>query len=371
MSSIEEQINQKILEEFEKFKKGVKKPNILLAGGTGVGKSSLINKIFGEELAKTGIGKPVTDSIEKYEDYDTGVVLFDSPGYEVGTEKAKQFEDDVINTKENIHLVWYCIASSGHKVTDFDINTIKRFRENGLIVSILFTKCDLVPEDTPKILKETINKEIDNINIYETSSVSNDSLFTNELNKLITDSILKLPDIVKDGFISAQKVSLKEKWNRSHVVILQHSSGAFGVGFTPIPFSDAPILIANQMGMIARILYIYDLKGLENILKAGGGGGVIGQIMSMLGKSAVGQLLKFIPGVGTVLGGVINASVATILTSALGEAVSAGCYKLYEAILNGNSNIEEQVEAFADIVFKYAKDAIESKKGKDDYQLPE
>lgn len=369
--TLEEEINQKILEEFEKYKKSVQKPNILLAGGTGVGKSSLINKIFGKELAKTGMGKPITDSIQKYEDYDIGVVLFDSPGYEIGTEKAKKFEDDVINIKENIHLVWYCIDASGHKVTDFDINTIKRFRENGLIVSILFTKCDLVSEDTPKILKETINKEICNINMYETSYVLDDIELKSELDRLINDSILKLPDIVKDGFISAQKVSLKEKWNRAHGVILQHAGGAFGVGFTPIPFSDAPILIANQMGMIARILYIYDLKSLENMLKAGGGSGVIGQIMSMLGKSAVGQLLKFIPGVGTLLGGVINASVATILTSALGEAVSAGCYQLYEAILNGNTDIEEQVKAFADIVFKFAKEAIESKKGKDDYQLPE
>ena len=60
--TLEEEINQKILEEFEKYKKSVQKPNILLAGGTGVGKSSLINKIFGKELAKTGMGKPITDS---------------------------------------------------------------------------------------------------------------------------------------------------------------------------------------------------------------------------------------------------------------------------------------------------------------------
>ncbi|GAA7502219.1 hypothetical protein JP0006_04650 [Helicobacter pylori] len=34
--------------------------NILLMGATGVGKSSLINGLFGQEVAKAGIGKPVT-----------------------------------------------------------------------------------------------------------------------------------------------------------------------------------------------------------------------------------------------------------------------------------------------------------------------
>ena len=61
--TLEEEINQKILEEFENFKKSVKKPNILLAGGTGVGKSSLINKIFGKE--KTFVYKNVDKNIVK------------------------------------------------------------------------------------------------------------------------------------------------------------------------------------------------------------------------------------------------------------------------------------------------------------------
>ena len=124
------------------------------------------------------------------------------------------------------------------------------------------------------------------------------------------------------------------------------------------------------MGMIARILYIYDLKGLENLLTAGVGGGIVGQIMTILGKSAVAQLLKFIPGVN-ILAALISGTVASGLTSALGEAVNFSCYKLYESVINGNTNIGEQVQAFGDMVFKYAKEAIESKKDKDDYKSPD
>ena len=37
--------------------------NIIVAGKTGVGKSTLINSVFREKLAETGMGKPVTDPI--------------------------------------------------------------------------------------------------------------------------------------------------------------------------------------------------------------------------------------------------------------------------------------------------------------------
>ncbi len=64
----------------EKMREAIKKEkptmNILLMGAIGVGKSSLINGLFGQEVAKAGIGKSLTQHLEKY--VDEGLILWDT-----------------------------------------------------------------------------------------------------------------------------------------------------------------------------------------------------------------------------------------------------------------------------------------------------
>ncbi|GAA6873433.1 hypothetical protein HpHNI6_14430 [Helicobacter pylori] len=52
--------------------------NILLMGAIGVGKSSLINGFFGQEVAKADVGKSLTQHLEKYVDGEKGLILWDT-----------------------------------------------------------------------------------------------------------------------------------------------------------------------------------------------------------------------------------------------------------------------------------------------------
>ena len=60
------------------------KPVVLISGATGAGKSSLINAVFGRQIAVTGAGVPITQNFNKYESDDTHMILYDSKGLEHG-----------------------------------------------------------------------------------------------------------------------------------------------------------------------------------------------------------------------------------------------------------------------------------------------
>ena len=142
--------------EFEDQRTAIKKPNLAIVGGTGVGKSSLINRIFGKSAAKAGVGAPITKGMNRIEDpsQNVPIVFYDTEGYETTSTNEQNntnFEQNIIpefeklqkkNLDEQIHIVWYCISIANHRVTPYDIKNIKYFKDNGYKIAIVFTKCD-------------------------------------------------------------------------------------------------------------------------------------------------------------------------------------------------------------------------------------
>ena len=61
-----EDLKKKFEKELEDLRSSVKRTNILVVGQTGVGKSSLINVIFGEDIASVSHTKPETRGFHKY-----------------------------------------------------------------------------------------------------------------------------------------------------------------------------------------------------------------------------------------------------------------------------------------------------------------
>lgn len=73
--------------------------NIIISGASGVGKSTLINAIFGEEVVKAGVGKPVTQHLEKVAIPEKGICLWDTKGIE-----AENYQDTMASLENEFRL---------------------------------------------------------------------------------------------------------------------------------------------------------------------------------------------------------------------------------------------------------------------------
>ncbi len=144
-----------------------------------------------------------------------------------------------------------------------------------------------------------------------------------------------LPDELMDTLQHVQIACLEEKKRRAQAAVATASVAAAGEGAAPIPFSDCALLIPTQLGMIVSITVIFGFDVNKSVITAllspsiGAGGA------TLLGKTVVTNLLKFIPGAGTAVGGVISAGTAGVITAALGYI------GIMELVFKGDMSIDD------------------------------
>lgn len=317
-------------------------PNIMLLGTSGAGKSSLINTIFGRNLASVSDVKPETrgfDTIYCGKDYGNTVNLIDTAGYELDQGKSYYSEvKKVISegiAEGPIHIIWYCVPVTNERVQEMDIDILCRLTGEAGIrkrICVVFTKCDQDTEEgtKAKALRQVIADQVPfQVKSFETSNVKELRLGLKDLIEWSANAIEN--EDLRAKFIASQMADLEQKRSFAGKIIATATAAAAGIGAAPIPFSDAALLVPVQVAMISKIIDGYGVSSLAHISEA-----VIGDvIISNLGKSIVSNLLKVIPGIGTLVGGMISAGVASAVTGAIGLAVSEICYNNVKKFLEG------------------------------------
>jgi len=313
------------------------KVNIIVAGKTGVGKSSLINYIFGKEIAKVGDGQPVTQEIQEYDLENDNITLFDTKGIEAkdyektldNIKKYLELKQDSPDENDDIHIAWLCISERGDRVEEADRELLKILSEAGIPVIGVFTKRESKRESN------FVNKVVEDNLLPEAKAIVRVRSITEEVEiednlvelkpkgaeELLEETYKYMSEGRKNAIKKAQTAVLKDRIEamskEADVLTNWYAAGAAAIGATPLPFADSLALAALQTKMVVDINTIYRVDAGTHTFTD-----IAAALITITGVAQVGKLaaglLKVIP----VIGWTANAGVAAGITKGIGFGYS-------------------------------------------------
>jgi len=339
---------EKVLDMLDKALAELGHVNLIIAGKSGVGKSTLINSVFRQDVADTGVGKPVTDKMKLYEREGVPLRIYDTKGLELDADAQAQTIQEInalIKSKRAlgeeqhyIHGIWYCVNAGASRVEDFELNFIRKISSEVPVIVVITrasrarTILNVAGEYKQKkidaeAMKKVVDDELSSLPQYRGCHIvlakKEDGERAFGLEELTKATAQMIPNRAKKAFTNAQKVLVEQKVQASNLIINSYAVTAATIGAVPIPFSDAPLLISAELAMCARITATFgidlDKATAANLVVALAG--VTG--VTITGKLVVSNLLKLVPGAGSVAGGVISGTTAAILMQALGRTYVA------------------------------------------------
>jgi uncharacterized protein (DUF697 family)/GTP-binding protein EngB required for normal cell division len=325
--------------EYEQQSEAMGRFNLAVFGKTGVGKSTLLNAVFGEDVAKVGIGEPVTQGSHLYLDKVGSLGIVDTQGLEMGIDDKKIIDElqKMINRtrkmplSEQVHVAWYCVRGMDRRFEDTEADFVRALDDLGLPVIIVMTQ---VPRnemgfhpDAVALAELVRQRHLPVVPGSPFFTYAKPDPFTGQraygLREVLDATFRVAPEGVQGALVAAQEVDLSRKASEAQKVIAAAASSAGASAAVPVPFSDAVMLVPIQLGMMAKIAQLYKIKFDRAALMAIASTTAATQA----GRATFTGLLKLVPGAGSVAGGLIGAGVASTYTYAMGQAWLVVCQR--------------------------------------------
>lgn len=324
--------------------------NVLVIGNSGVGKSTLINAVLGEEVAQTGWGtKGTTAELAIYESDKIPFRIIDTVGFEPSFIKehqainaVKKWSKDIAKDSQvdnKINVIWFCVEGTTGKLFPKAIKDLSRATSmwKTVPVIVVITKSYSVPEreNNIKMVKNAFAEQKRySTNLRDIIPVVASIYSLNDIAFAPPEGIAELIDstneLMPEGIQAAEKdlstFILNRKRALAHSIVGVSTAAAVTVGAVPVPFADAFILTPIEIAQINALAQLYEInKGeeskqfLNSIVEVG--------TVSMAAKTAI-SALKAIPGIN-LAASVINAIIAGSIVAAIGEGSIYAFEKVY------------------------------------------
>ncbi|OUA54988.1 GTPase [Bacillus thuringiensis] len=330
-------------------------PRLILVGRTGVGKSSLINAIFGKYIAKTSPVEIGTNQLSRYNYEIDGDILFeviDTRGIAESTnEKETTAEEDFKNAIEDFDpdAVLFLSDATERARMDEDVDYIKKlYKEIGTeipLVTVLTHVDDLEPSRIKEPYKYTssklrniqdkkaqMEKLLKNSNVacstvipvstyIEWNKEDPHLLSVQEQQELTIDfdgryNIDELIDFLENNidFRASIYLMMTARIDTaikkiSNLIINGFSIASSTIALTPIPFSDIAILVPLQLILVIFIAYLsgsdIDKDTAKEFLLSIGGVGALGYGLRTFAQQGSKLLNLVLPGSGSAVSGTL------------------------------------------------------------------
>ena len=332
--------------------------NVLVIGNSGVGKSTLINSVLGDNCAVTGFGTSGTTSrLEIYESNEIPFRIIDTIGFEPSwikemkaihaVRKWSKASSKTGQEDTQINVIWFCVDGTSRKLFPKAIKDLSHATSMwpSVPVIVVITKSYAVPERSENIemvhnafaQQKRYSKNLKAvIPVVAQTYLLNDTAYAppEGITELIDATNALLPEGLQAAQTDIANFKLNRKRMLAHGIVGTATAGAVVVGAVPISFPDALILSPIEVGELNALAYIYGIKNdgaakkfLNTIIDVG--------TVGAAAKAAI-SALKAIPGINLGIS-VLNAIIAGSIVAALGE----GSIYAFEQVYLGKKSVED------------------------------
>jgi predicted GTPase/uncharacterized protein (DUF697 family) len=357
-----ENIMGKLKEELQTILEKMPPPNVAIIGRTGAGKSTLINKVFGAELAKVGTGLAVSEAFIRYPasmEEKPLVVVYDSKGYEM--DGSWRYRNDIVkflkdkklqSVDEQIHLVWYVINVGIKRFEHFDAEIISLLKTERVPVIVVLSQADIARTEQIAKMEETIRNYRSEFKFGELRivTVAADPMYGEPfgVTELVNLSSEMLPDLYVEAMVARQVVDLELKRKLASKYIRISATACFASAFVPLPGVTSANAIATQTALCTKIASLYGYGEWVEILDKVGGLTVASIVT--VGITWFLDLFNTIIPPSIIIAGGLKGGVAATYISIVGATYTSVFEKLSLKNINGATKAE--IEEFIKVTFR-------------------
>lgn len=271
-----------------------------MIGDVNTGKSSTINLLIGDEVAQVGARPGETIGIDRYV-YRDKIIFADTPGLD---DINEQNSKETLDFYKQADIVLFFLNAAGTVLSEGERKSFELIRKTNKDIIFVLNKIDAA-DDIPSLVKYVKEHTDNQFKVVPISSRTGENI--DKLRNEILDILKKKHKEIQFARLIKEKSSIANRW------IVAASGSATAVGAAPIPGSDFVPLTGIQVGLMVKLATLYE----KPLTKAKAKELIIATITGNIGRTLFRQVVKFVPGAGSVAG----ASIAGGMTLAMGYAM--------------------------------------------------